>query len=96
MFYIYFADMAKATKRSEYKKRPVVVVEDNGNTVKVFNITSRMKDGEKYVHMNNYKIYGYCNTGKLFTISKKFLKNFVRSCTTSEQEEIISHLKTIG
>lgn len=96
MFRIYYADLAKALKDKSFKVRPVVVVEEDEKNVKVFAITSRNRFGKYYIHMNNYKVYGMCNTSRLYTIPKKYLLNYVRDCTTSETEPIRQRLDSIN
>lgn len=88
---IYFVNMAAATgvKEKGAKPRPVVVIEKGqSGRVGVCQVTSRMKTHPCYVRMNNYKIYGYCDCKTIYWIKKSYLKKFVRSCTTSEKEDI--------
>lgn len=92
MLKIYYADMAKAFKRKDYKKRPVVVLEDLGDTVKVMKVTSRNRDDKYHARMNNFLIYGFCDVSHVYRIPKKYLMGFVRECTTSETEGIFHKL----
>ena len=89
MMRIYYADMAKAFKRKDYKRRPVVVLEDLGDMVKVMKVTSRNRDDKYHTRMNNFLIYGFCDVSHVYKIPKKYLMGFVRDCTTSEIENIL-------
>lgn len=86
---IYYADMGKAVCK-EKKKRPVVVVAENGNKVKVHCVTCRNKEDRSnfYVPLNNYLVNGNVEVNHYYWIDKKYLLNFVRDCTMNEQENI--------
>lgn len=88
MFKIYFADMAKATGKKEIKKRPVVVIKESGNYVSVLKITSRNKDDEFHVRMNNFIIHGFCDISHIYKIERRYLLRWMRNCTSSEVEAI--------
>lgn len=88
MYQIYTARLDLALV-PEAKIRPVVVMEEHGNSVKIAAITSRWHDGEAgYIKLNDYLVHGYVNVRRTHTIGKQFLKKYVRDCTLSEQEEI--------
>ena len=91
---IYYADMAKAVCK-EKKKRPVVVVAEQGNKVKVHCVTCRNKQDRPsfYVPLNNYLVSGNVEVSHYYWINKKFLLNYVRDCTSSEQEAIYKGCK---
>lgn len=82
---IFYADMGKAVCR-EKKTRPVVVVAENGNKVKVHCVTCRNKDSRPnyYVPLNPYMVSGNVEVNHYYWIDKKFLLKRIRDCTTSE------------
>ena len=88
MFKICYADLAKAFGKKEFKRRPVVIMEDFGDSVKILKVTSRNRDDKYHVRMNNFLIYGFCDVSKFYIIKKKYLLSYVRDCTTSESEAI--------
>ena len=90
MFRICYADLSKAFKNNEFKRRPVVVIEDLGNNVKVLKITSRNRNDKYHVRMNNFLIYGFCDISHCYIIPKRYLISNVRDCTISEMESITS------
>ena len=91
---IYYADMAKAVCK-EKKKRPVVVVAEPGSKVTVHCVTCRNKQDRPsfYVPLNNYLVSGNVEVSHYYWINKKFLLNYVRDCTSSEQEAIYKGCK---
>lgn len=88
MFKICYADLAKAFGKKEFKRRPVVIMEDLGDSVKILKVTSRNRDDKYHVRMNNFLIYGFCDISECYIIKKKYLLNYVRDCTASESEAI--------
>lgn len=88
MYQIYYAKLGKALA-PQVKTRPVVVVHDYGDKVGIYKVTGRYcTDEPYYVHMNSFKIYGYCNVKMYHVIDKKYLLSYVRACTTEEEQEI--------
>lgn len=89
MYKIYFADMGRATGNHNMGKRPVVSlnVEDE-DYVKVMKVTSRMRNDEFHVRMNNFLVHGYCDVSHTYRIKKKYLLDWIRDCTVSETEGI--------
>jgi hypothetical protein len=88
MYEIYIADLPKATGVKEMKRRPVVVVGYRGGKAEILKITSKYHNDEEHVHMNPWKIAGYCDTKHLITIDRKYLYRKVRPCTTGERDAI--------
>ena len=88
MYKIYYANMAKGTGMSEIGKRPVVSVRSDGDYVEVYKITSRNRNDEHHVRMNNFLVHGYCDISHKYRINKKYLTSWIRDCTTSEVEGI--------
>ena len=86
---IYYANMGLAV-RKEKKIRPVVVVDEYNNRVRVHCVTCRNKDDrpDYYVPLNPYKVYGNVEVSRYYWIDKKYLLDCVRECTTSEVEAI--------
>lgn len=93
MFRICYADLAKAFKNKDLKRRPVVVIKDLGRKVVVLKITGRSINDKYHVRMNHFLIYGFCDVGNIYTIDKKYILSYVRDCTTSEVESIKINLK---
>lgn len=85
---IYYANMRCV--HPEKKTRPVVVVAEQGNRVKVHCVTCRCKADRPdfYVPLNHYMISGNVEVKRSYWIDKRFLLDYVRDCTTSEIEAI--------
>ena len=88
MYKIFYADLGKITGEKEIGTRPVVSVKTIGEKAIVYKITSRMRPDFRHVRMNNYKIFGFCDVSKSYTIPKNMLKWYQRDCTRSETDEI--------
>lgn len=93
MYQIYIADLGKATKNEEIGSRPVVVISKNKYNAKLLKITSRMRPDNNHIRMNNYIIHGFCDVHNIYNIDTKYLKNYIRDCTVSEQNSIYSKIK---
>lgn len=96
MYTIYFANMAKATGIEELKKRPVVVIGKNKSNgkLKVIGITGRNRNGmSTFVHMDSFKLHGYCDVSHFFEIDKKYLMDYRRACTPAEESRINEGIK---
>ena len=96
---IYYANLAKATGIIEKKTRPIVVIGDDNapNKVKALQVTSRMKEGKFYAHLNNFLVHGFVECKHIMSIDSRYLLNFVRETTISEKEaidKIMKNLKT--
>ena len=82
------------TNKKEIKKRPVVVIKESGNYVSVLKITSRNKDDEFHVRMNNFIIHGFCDISHIYKIERRYLLRWMRNCTSSEVEAIEEKLNS--
>jgi len=87
MYKIYWVNMTKAGYANA-GKRPVVCIDEQGDKLKVLEITSRNKNDRYHAHMNNYLIRGYCDCGTTYKVNKKFVLSYVRECTLEEQTNI--------
>lgn len=75
---IYYANMRCV--HPEKKTRPVVVVAEQGNRVKVHCVTCRNKSDRPdfYVPLNHYMISGNVEVKRSYWIDKKFLLDYVK------------------
>lgn len=72
-----------------YKIRPFVAIKCTKDGIIGYPVTCRMRQGKHCVPLNNYKIYGICNTEQEIFVPKKNIRSFVRKCTKTEEEAIL-------
>ncbi len=96
MYKIYWVNFSKIPTISEYEEigaRPVVCVghTQHGDYI-CYQITSRNRNDEQHIHMDNYIIHGYMCIDKKHIIPKDKMGRYLRKCTTKEIQEINAKL----